>query len=207
LLALGCVGHLLMSWLASFQEDSSDSARKAWGATTEIEVAQSCWTRYIMTYVTYLHRASKKNPRMLSSIPILGPRFVPPSAPLAECQSHSSQVKVVDFYLKPLTVVHPFYKIVLGNVKICPGCRMRSTTPDISWSEWNPKGPRPVHGTSEEEFVIDYQMECKTCKKLSDMPTGDTVELMEKTQCNWSTTTPAFWSGIPYWRIPGMVCV
>lgn len=149
-----------------------------------------------MIYVNYMHRIQKKNPRLLDAAPILGPHFVPPSPPTVAHHASSSRHPLTNFYLKSLTIVHPFYKLFIGNVEVCPGCRKRGCKSDVKWSEWASRGPRPVHGLHDMEYMLGYQMDCKVCKNQ------DGMEGM-KSQSTWTTTNPDFWEGIAYWQVPG----
>lgn len=198
--ALYCLADVLP---CNCQKDDA-SVKKAWKAQNETQKAQALWTRHVIFYVSFMSKIAKKKPLLLSSLPIFGPKFIPPAMPTLEFQSHKPPNDVRAFYLKPLVILHPFYTLLPPNIKACPTCREQGSASDISWCEWNPKGPRHVHGISKEEFVMGYQFECKTCAaKAQDLKNKRNLAAAAEIQVKWSTTKPEFWSGIPHWQIPG----
>ncbi|KAI0323824.1 hypothetical protein GY45DRAFT_1216361, partial [Cubamyces sp. BRFM 1775] len=73
------------------------------------------WEAHICEYVSYLAkqtRSTKGNGLAVpldAKVPILGPRFVPPTYMHNQKRNVSPEVAPDTVYLKPLNVVHPFY--------------------------------------------------------------------------------------------------
>ena len=168
------------------------------------------WIAAVLQYVdklhhlTSLHGNAKKTqtPLLPDDFPILGPRFVP-VVPTLLAKRSARALTPEDYYIKPLTVVHPCY----DNLATfgCPGCRKRESTPPIKWQQWSATGPRRVHGLESVEYAIGIQMRCGTCRdKIEKEAPGpaDGKKSDEKQHCSWSTTSHKFWEGISYWKIP-----
>lgn len=101
------------------------------------------------------------SPALDKKIPILGPRFVPPTQDHAQRRrGEAINVNVEDYYLKPLTVVHPFY---FQDIAKCPKC----SAADVTWDSWTTYGHREVHGVKNEETALGYQLRCKSCEGRS----------------------------------------
>ena len=132
-------------------------------------LTQSCnkdqlmWTAEVVQYVTYLwkmvntRRAGKPDNILTQPIPILGPRFLPPSYLHIHRRNMSPTIEPAKAYLKPLNVIHPFY---YPEISVCPNCNSK----DIKWDSWNATGHREVQGINREETTIGYQLQCDRCK-------------------------------------------
>lgn len=156
------------------------------------DVEQLTWAAHVLQYVVFVWKscrvhggtktADKQVPTALPySIPILGPRFLPPQYLHLQTRQPLSKITPNVQYLRPLTVLHPFYL----DVSACPQCR----SPDIVVQGWNGTGPREVHGVREEETAIGYQFRCGECKT------------QKKPYC-FSTTNTEFWQHLQHWEIP-----
>jgi hypothetical protein len=146
--------------------------------------------------VNYLHsqtkvHANKKNglPTTLrKDIPLLGPRFVPPSYFHIQKRQTAASITPTCMHLKPINIIHPFYYPQLAK---CPNCLRK----DVLWEGWTSTGPRDVHGVTEEEVALGFQLRCKACEKAVD------EEDSAVTYC-FATTNPSFWTKWESWEIP-----
>lgn len=95
------------------------------------------------------------------------------------------------FYLRPFTVIHPFYDSV-SNLG-CPECRKAGDAAKFTWKGWAHGGPRAVHEIHRDSLAIGYRMECVTCKS--------------KGRTHYHVTTNhEFWDGVPFWKRPRKHC-
>ncbi|KAG2091337.1 uncharacterized protein F5147DRAFT_748138 [Suillus discolor] len=99
------------------------------------------WESEIVEYVQFLwektRRRSKKGEtnKLGVNVPLLGPRFMPPSYLHIQKRSGGGAVDLTIQYLKPLNIVHPFYHPQLAR---CPRC---GSDKDMTWEGWTSKGP------------------------------------------------------------------
>jgi hypothetical protein len=157
--------------------------------------AQLEWESNVVEYVMYLnghtkvHGNATKNtqPKPLSKeIPILGPRFVPPSYLHIMRRSGAPEIEPESAYLKPLNIIHPFFYLRLAR---CPHCKSNG----ILWEGWTTTGPRDVHGVEQDERALGIQLRCKACEAVGGAK-GD--------QFCVATTNPVFWAKWEHWEIP-----
>ncbi|TFY51214.1 hypothetical protein EVG20_g11108 [Dentipellis fragilis] len=139
------------------------------------------------------------------NVPIYGPHFVPPSyLHGAKCNT-TPEIHVKTAYLKPLTIVHPFY---FPELRCCPKCSC--TDKRVSWNGWTTTGHREVHGICAEETALGFQLKCEACqvnnqknrsknKKTSKLPEGDDDE---GSGSHYALTNPEFWAKRHHWEIP-----
>lgn len=171
-----------------------DNYVKMWENTNDsVQVRQQHeFTAAILVYVDYLYSLTRvhanstkiRKEHIPDDIPVLGPRFLPPSPVLtAKYRSGVRNLSTAGFYLKAVTVVHPFYDSLAEDVG-CPTCKNNGTVPSISWKSWARAGPRIVQGIDNTEFAIGYVMSCKTCTKQS------------------TSTSYDYWKPIPHWKVP-----
>jgi hypothetical protein len=125
-------------------------------------------------------------------IPLLGPRFLPPTYLHVKKRVQHAAIKPETAYLKPLNIVHPFYYPDLSK---CPKC----DSVDVLWDSWTSNGHRDLHGINEEETAIGYQLHCKTCK---DSNNGAHLNDEEASGYCFSTTNQIFWNKWHHWQIP-----
>jgi hypothetical protein len=137
-------------------------------STQTQNIAQLTWNAHIVEYVNHIHgqtvvhaNSSKGTVanEMPKDVPILGPRFVPPSYLHVEKRQTCPTIEPKTSYLKPLVVVHPFYHPELAR---CPQC----DSMNIKWDSWTVHGHREVHGIRQEECALGMQLRCKDCEKL-----------------------------------------
>ena len=124
-------------------------------------------------------------------IPLLGPRFVPPTYLHVKKREDNVAIQPETAYLKPLNVIHPFYYPDLGK---CPRC----DSLDVLWDSWASNGHRDLHGVHEEEMAIGYQLQCKACKENKATHTQDD----EGGGYCFLTTNQVFWTKWEHWRMP-----
>jgi hypothetical protein len=182
-------------------EKRVDSWKK--GRTTQHYLdTQLQWEASVVEYVNFLWDCTRVNrdrgketgstylPR---DIPLLGPRFVPPSYPQLERRQYAASGLTPDMaYVKPITIVHPFY---YPSLTICPKCQSKDSK-DISWKGWTSTGSREVHGVQREETAMGYQLQCRACEISVSTKTAE-----QKGYC-YATTNPVFWQNWEYWQIP-----
>ncbi|KAG1720557.1 hypothetical protein EDB19DRAFT_1776310 [Suillus lakei] len=150
------------------------------------------WESEIVEYVQFLWektrtRSKKGEPGKLGvNVPLLGPRFMPPS------------------YLKPLNIVHPFYYPQLAR---CPRC---GSDKDTTWEGWTSKGPRELHGIFCEEMALGAQLHCNRCKETSKSKlkarngtthSSDSDSSIEG-YC-FTTTSTVYWKSWEHWASSG----
>lgn len=123
-------------------------------------------------------------------MPLLGPRFLPPSWLHLRRREPVPNILPSVAYLKPLHIVHPLYYHWL---KTCPQCDSES----VSWQGWTATGPREVHGIRREETTLGYQLECKDCEARFG---GRNAE--EEGKYCFATTNAKFWERKEHWEIP-----
>jgi hypothetical protein len=147
----------------------------------------------VVQYVNYIHKATTvrggpKNgqapPILRKEVPILGPRFLPPSYIHIQKCSPTPAIIPTSAYLKPLHIIHPFYHPELAK---CPQC----DSDNILWEGWNTAGHREVHGIHREETALGYQLKCQPCRDSSQ----------QSNYC-FATTNAKFWGNKEHWEIP-----
>lgn len=119
------------------------------------------------------------------SIPLLGPKFAPPSF-FHSMRRKATPIVVPELaYIRAITTVHPvFYPTTFT---CCPICN----SPDILWDSWNATGAQSVYGIRANERAIGYQLRCKKCKEINS-PEG---------HC-FATTNYLLWGKWESWRVP-----
>lgn len=128
-------------------------------------------------------------------VPIYGPVFLPPSYLEQTKRQSAPEITPDVMYLKPLTIIHPFY---FSDLFHCPNQPL--DTPDghkVSWDGWSSMGPREVHGLEREETALGFQLRCHACPARS--PTGD------KLQHCWALTSSQFWQQREHYDIPRVI--
>lgn len=172
---------------------------------TESTKAQFQFISNVRQYVDFVYKATthhgnakdNKSMKFLDRrIPLLGPRFTPPPPSLSVKRSISA-VTPLDYYIRPVSIAHPFYYPNLA----CPGCRLNSRNSEkLQWKSWTGAGPRLVHGLYEDEMAFGLKLYCSTCAKhgLGNGPSNDSDE--GRGYC--SLTNARFWKGIPPSLIP-----
>lgn len=159
------------------------------------------WASAVVEYVNYVFKAttprgsSKKGIPPLPlrpEVPFLGPRFFPPSYISLQKRSPTPTIEPESAYLKPLTIIHPFYYPELAK---CPQCE--AGPEKLSWQGWTTGGYREVHGVSREEIALGYQLECKACETRFGGRNA-----AEKGNYCIATTNAKFWESKEHWEIP-----
>ncbi|KAG2035691.1 hypothetical protein BDR03DRAFT_867591 [Suillus americanus] len=156
------------------------------------------WEAEVVEYINYISdktctRSTKAlaRPCLDSKVPILGPRFLPPSYLHAQKQNQSEPaINPEILYLKALCAIHPFYYPELAKCLRCNG------TDNVQWDGWTGTGPCNVHGLMVDEAAIGMQLHCENCKNDTNL----------KGYC-FTTTNPDFWGSWPHWSIPGDIPV
>jgi hypothetical protein len=178
-------------------ENRVNGWKKSHGESHTPSDSQLTWEANVVEYVNYLYHQTKAHgnskdtqPKPLSKdIPLMGPRFIPPSyLHIQRRQPAAPVIEPESAYLKPLNVVHPFYYPGLAR---CPQCKSNS----VLWEGWTTTGSRDVHGVSEEEMVLGFQLHCKDCE-ASGTAKGHRFCV--------ATTNPVFWAKWEHWEIPSL---
>ncbi|THH23139.1 hypothetical protein EUX98_g8034 [Antrodiella citrinella] len=160
---------------------------------------QLVWEAHIVQYVNFVHENSRvhgncKDPTQHNAldldIPLLGPRFVPPTYREIIKRQAVPKVDISTAYLKPITIIHPFYFPQLSK---CHRCGSEDTT----WDGWNGTGHRDVHGLSRDETALGFQLRCEQCKR--DSTTGPKENALPFCL---ATTNTLFWDTWQHWEIP-----
>lgn len=154
------------------------------------------WESEVVQYVDYIHSKlyvhgnsgtlAKDAIRTLDKgVPLLGPKFSPPSFLHSMRRKATPDIRPQDAYISAITVVHPvFYPTTFTG---CPKCQ----SPNIGWDSWNGTGARDVYGIRTNERAIGYQLRCKECKEKK-APGG---------YC-FATTNYMLWEKWEHWRVP-----
>ncbi|KAG2035695.1 hypothetical protein BDR03DRAFT_805266, partial [Suillus americanus] len=178
------------------------------------------WEAEVVKYVQCLWEKSRPRSKKIEptdklglNIPLLGPRFIPPSyMHIQKCLGLRHQViKPVMLYIKPLNIIHPFYYPQLAT---CPRC---GSDKETTWEGWTSTGACELHGLICEETALGAQLQCNTCKKESEKTKkvndmnipGDVKDVRAHTNqlaklegyC-FAMTSTAYWSSWEHWQIP-----
>ena len=92
-------------------------------------------------------------------VPILGPRFVPPTYLHSRLRPGQGSIKPDTQYIKPINIIHPLYYPELARCPRCQSCN------DTTWEGWTTTGARELHGVSHEETALGLQLRCDACKR------------------------------------------
>lgn len=152
------------------------------------------YVKYLKT-VTAAHGLSKNTtPRILKAeVPILGPLFIPPTYNHLQQRNTTPEIEPETAYLKPITIIHPFY---FPGLAVCPQCGGK----DVRWDEWTSTGPRDVHGVRREEMALGVQLRCnEECARR--FKGNDAPEKGKGVYC-FATTNILFWEKREHWQIP-----
>ncbi|KAA1471881.1 hypothetical protein DENSPDRAFT_859197 [Dentipellis sp. KUC8613] len=122
---------------------------------TQSQVApQLEWAAHVVEYVDRVWKLTEMGKVALKpNIPIYGPRFMPPSYLHGAKRDTTPDIHVKTAYLKPLTILHPFY---YPELRCCPKCGC--TDKRATWNGWNTTGYREVHGIRAEETALGFQL-------------------------------------------------
>ncbi|TFY52964.1 hypothetical protein EVG20_g10326 [Dentipellis fragilis] len=165
-------------------------------------LTQPEWEVNVLEYVSFLwektwvHGNARKGTEPASlakNVPLLGPRFLPPTHFHLQRREKKPDIHPALLYLKPLNVIHPFYYPELGA---CPQCSAGAD--ETLWDSWTMTGHRQVHGLWRKECAVGYQLHCKRCESVYG-PTG--IEKGRHHYC-FATTMPAFWKKHEVWDLP-----
>jgi hypothetical protein len=176
--------------------------RSAAGRSNSNSKDQLEWEANIVEYVGFVYKLTKSHgnskkdalpPSLPKDIPLLGPRFLPPSYLHAQRRQPTPIIQPETAYLKPLNIVHPFYH---DDISACPQC----ATTDTRWDGWTTTGHREIHGIYEEEMALGYQLVCKACESRFSHAKGSARD-DEGSFC-FATTNPMFWKRWEHWAIP-----
>ncbi len=138
-----------------------------------------------MTKVHGNAKSGKPIPNLPLNLPIYGPRFVPPTYMHRQKRNTSSpKIEPVVAYLKPLTVIHPFY---FSSLNKCPQCETEEST---TWNSWVNTGHRELFGIRHGECALGYQLRCNSCKQAG------------RSQYCFATSSVGFWQKWEFWAIP-----
>ncbi|KAL6307078.1 hypothetical protein BKA93DRAFT_770448 [Sparassis latifolia] len=162
------------------------------------------WEAHIVEYVNFVHERMKAhgNAKLATErslrrdLPLYGPRFIPPTYLDIAKRSATPKITPEMTYLKPVTIVHPFY---FPEITQCPQC----DSGDVKWIQWAATGHREVHGLFREETAIGYQLRCKECEKRT-AERSCTNEDSDGAYC-FTTTSHLFWQRRDHWEIPYVV--
>ncbi|KAJ7165980.1 hypothetical protein C8R46DRAFT_1219750 [Mycena filopes] len=186
------VAKRLATWLNSRGNDSQLKIQLEWEAN-------------IVEYVDFIHKetslhGNKKNstgpPTLRLGIPVLGPRFIPPSLHAAKKRDPFTAEPSL-LYIRPLNIIHPFYY----DISTCPQCDSTET----KWDSWTGAGSRDVHGVRCEEKALGFQLRCAPCKAkygANGTHVGARNADGDKLGSSFATTNPIFWERVEHWKIP-----
>lgn len=120
-------------------------------------------------------------------LPLLGPRFCPPTWLHLQKRSVSPGIEPKTAYLKALTIIHPLYYPDLIK-RGCPQC----LSANVRWDSWNSAGHRELYGVDRNECALGYQMRCMDCK----------VNGAQGESYCFASTAVQFWQRWQFWDIP-----
>ena len=161
------------------------------------------WAANVVEYVQYIHKKTGKRagtqngtaaPSLRKEVPLLGPRFLPPTYLHLQKRSTTPTIEPQSAYLKAITIIHPFYFPELAK---CPQCG----TASVGWNGWTTTGPRNVHGICRDETAYGVQVQCRgACETLYS---GGNQAQQVGTYC-FATTSVKFWENREHWDVPRM---
>ncbi|KAK7055962.1 hypothetical protein R3P38DRAFT_3170627 [Favolaschia claudopus] len=166
---------------------------------------QLTWESHVVEYVNFAYKATTEHgnkkdsfgpPPLRKEIPILGPRFLPPTL-FDITKRGSTTLEPASLYIRPINIVHPFYY----DISQCPQC----DSTDIKWDSWTGAGSREIHGLYFEEKALGFQLRCAPCKaKYGKHGTdvGARNAEGEKLGSSFATTNAVFWERWEHWKIP-----
>lgn len=139
--------------------------------------------------------------RVHFNVPLLGPRFLPPTYLHSHKRPGGGPVEPALQYLEPLNIIHPFYFPQLAQ---CPRC---SSHDGIVWEVWTSTGSRELHGLCYEELALGAQLHCNICKEQSakEPPATESSQGPVSSKLEgycFATTSAAYWKSWEHWRIP-----
>ncbi|KAE9405193.1 hypothetical protein BT96DRAFT_1015845 [Gymnopus androsaceus JB14] len=177
----------IRSWTTNRPKSSQSTVKEQ----LEFEAHVAIYVNYLNAQTTSRKKKDAFRLPLPPSIPIYGPRFMPPTH-LHSLRRDPSCTTLVPktLYLKPVNVVHPFY---YPQLCCCPQC---GESKKIGWVGWTGQGSRDIHGINYEETALGVQLRCDTCK--SRLPT----EGKKKGPHCFATTSPVFWEKLEHWEIP-----
>ena len=184
------------------------------------------WESQVVEYVNFIWdktRPRKKGnapARLGTDVPLLGPRFIPPSYLHLRKQAGVLDVKPDMQYLKPVNIVHPFY---YPELACCPQCQ----STEVTWEGWTGTGARELHGVVQDEVALGLQLRCNACRlNRCGADSGDSSEILAKqverqttgsdtplsepqtkvggqssSYC-CATTSSTYWKSWEHWKIP-----
>jgi hypothetical protein len=159
------------------------------------------WEAEVVEYVDYMNKLTSVHgnakagtvaPSIRKDVPLLGPRFVPPSYLHLQKRDVTPAIEPDISYLVPLVIIHPFYHSGLTG---CPRCG----STDTLWDGWTSTGARDVHGLCREERALGVQLRCKPCK--AKYGKGGSNEDENQPFC-FATTSKVFWKNWEHWKMP-----
>ncbi|KAJ3474041.1 hypothetical protein NLI96_g12682 [Meripilus lineatus] len=162
------------------------------------DMEQLTFEAHVVEYVdhilkaTRIHGLSKKIPShaagvLVDKIPLFGPRFTPPSFLDTQRREPAPKYHPSTTYLKPITIVHPFY---FHQLKKCPRCGSNSIRVD----SWTGSGHREVYGVRAAETALGCQLRCPDCRERK--------KAGEDSPACFATTNPIMWEHWEHWKIP-----
>jgi hypothetical protein len=160
--------------------------------------AQLTWEANVVQYVDHVYQQTKNRkdskahhyepPRPLApTVPLFGPKFLPPTFRHIQRRHSAPSYDPAQAYLKPIHIIHPFY---YPQIAQCPECQSK----DILWEGWTSTGARRVHGISQEETALGFQLRCEACFRQAKQKKG-------KPYC-FATTNTTFWAKREHWNMP-----
>ncbi|CDO77058.1 hypothetical protein BN946_scf184455.g8 [Trametes cinnabarina] len=153
------------------------------------------WEAHGVEYVSWAYNSVKANAPLKADIPLLGPRFQPPTYLHMQRRDSRKSATPGIAYLKTITIVHPLYYPELTQ---CPRCDAKGS--DVAWNGWVATGHREVHGLEREETALGYQLRCARCQKEVKAQQASSKN-GEGTYC-FATTNHSFWERREHWEIP-----
>ncbi|KAI0344801.1 hypothetical protein BDW22DRAFT_1326630 [Trametopsis cervina] len=155
--------HQVQDRLASWK-----SARRG---HQSFRLEQLTWEANVVEYVNYISgskaavsigQPKKGTYQLPASVPLWGPIFHPPtfSNTLVRGTARDKKtgalydIKPDLAYLRPITVLHPFY---FPRLRRCPRNMLHQVTND----GWQSNGSREVHGMYHEQSAIGFQLRCE----------------------------------------------
>ncbi|KAI6009042.1 Septin-domain-containing protein [Pisolithus marmoratus] len=141
--------------LPAQKKNQRDSLQLSWEAEV-VEYVNFLWQK------TWPRKKTANEPAAIGlDVPILGPRFLPPTYLHTHKQPGLSSIVPEMRYLKPINVVHPFY---YPELTCCPQCLSSDA---VTWEGWTGTGACEVHGIFYEEVALGLQLRCNGCKAKS----------------------------------------
>lgn len=194
----------LPTYATSRQHNQRVKAFEKAATVSPIPRFQLEWMVSVCQYVEHISQYATEGKAPTTpphTVPILGPKFLPPSIDSPFLASDTKPVAPEVYYRKALTVIHPLYH---PSLRQCPVCKKEGVTSTKLTAEgWATGGPRHVHGIADEEYAIGYVLSCARCQGIrNEQNQANTIPAKDRRPAKFTLSNAEFWAGKSFWERP-----